>query len=665
MSDPTAPRADASGVAPIVTHRLTPPGVLPRRGQVWLMVGVAGGILAIILFTGNHDPAPPRAATAPNVASLAPNPDQLRTYQRRLEAADTRPQAPTASLQDLRPTPQAADDRAWREQGVTRPQDAIAEERRRREYESLFANNVVQSPTLSTTEPMRSASPRRSTPGLSAELGAAPPSLDDVAEAVVRASTARTSTTASPATIAPTTSASAPVRSPEFSAADGPAHRILEGTIIDTILINRLDGAAAAPVNCLVSTPIYSTDAQVLVPAGARLLGTTKPVQSFGETRLAVGFTRIVMPNGRTYTLDHFMGLNAIGDAGLRDQVNHHYASTFGVSAAVGLISGFAQYLGGGFVNRNSGPIIITGNVGDATAQAATQTMSRFLNRLPTITVREGHRVKVYLTSDLQLPVYRASPPEPRASNGGKDSAMTFSKRLVALATVAVGLMAGPAQGQLVVNDPLNTAQAIALVQRTISEYQTLVQQYQEIVRMSQGLPGMARYKTVPIAFASHDPSRFPYGAPWLAALNSGDARGDLYTQIARAVQRPNGAALARLPPNVRRAIESAYATIEITDSIAQRGAHQVALVRGYGGSLQSVVQLLETDIVSPGSCAPSTDGHPRQGGGRRAGGPAPGHRVQSIAVACVGAAASASEAPAGHGSGRDEHAVGRDATRS
>ena len=65
-----------------------------------------------------------------------------------------------------------------------------------------------------------------------------------------------------------------------------------------------------------------------------------------------------------------------------------------------------------GFVNRNSGPIIITGNVGDATAQAATQTMSRFLNRLPSITIREGHRVKVYLTSDLQLPVYQPSKPD-------------------------------------------------------------------------------------------------------------------------------------------------------------------------------------------------------------------------------------------------------------
>ena len=413
MSDPTAPLADASGVAPIITHRLTPPGVLPRRGQVWLMVGVAGGILAIILFTGNHDPAP-RTAAAPNVAALAPNPEQLRTYQRRLEAADTRRQAPPPSLQDLRPTAPGPDDRVSRDQGSSRAQDPIAEERRRREYESLFANNVVQSPTLATTEAARSTSLRRTTPGMSGDLGAAQPSLDDVAEAVVRASTARTSATPAPTRVAPTTSAALPASVPatEFTAADGPLHRIVEGTIVDTILTNRLDGAAAAPVNCLVSMPIYSIDQQVLIPAGARVLGTTKPVQSFGETRLAVGFTRIVMPNGRIYSLDHFMGLNAIGDAGLRDQVNQHYASTFGVSAAVGLISGLAQYLGGGFVNRNSGPIIITGNVGDATAQAATQTMSRFLNRLPTITVREGHRVKVYLTSDLQLPAYQASQPD-------------------------------------------------------------------------------------------------------------------------------------------------------------------------------------------------------------------------------------------------------------
>ena len=50
--------------------------------------------------------------------------------------------------------------------------------------------------------------------------------------------------------------------------------------------------------------------------------------------------------------------------------------------------------------------MIIAGGVGDATSQATLQVMNRFLNRLPTVTIREGHRVKVYLTSDLELPAY-------------------------------------------------------------------------------------------------------------------------------------------------------------------------------------------------------------------------------------------------------------------
>jgi type IV secretion system protein VirB10 len=191
--------------------------------------------------------------------------------------------------------------------------------------------------------------------------------------------------------------------------ASGPVHRVLEGMVIDTVLTNRLDGSVAAPVNCLVTNAVYSHDGQyVLIPAGSRVLGQTKPVQSYGETRLAVAFNRLVLPDGSTYRLDQFMGLNEIGDAGLRDEVNRHYTSTFGASAAVGLISGFAQFLGSAGLSRGSGDrtVIIAGGVSDATAQATTQAMSRFLNRLPSITIREGHRVKVYLTNDLALPAY-------------------------------------------------------------------------------------------------------------------------------------------------------------------------------------------------------------------------------------------------------------------
>jgi type IV secretion system protein VirB10 len=203
-----------------------------------------------------------------------------------------------------------------------------------------------------------------------------------------------------------------PARTDPISPA-GPLHRLMEGTVIDTVLANRLDGSGVAPVNCLVTNPVYSHSGQhVVIPAGARVLGQTRAVQSLGETRLAVAFHRLLMPDGRSYRLDQFLGLNQIGDAGLRDRVNHHYWSTFGAAGAVGLITGLAQWLGtagfsGGTGNRT---VIIAGGATDSTAQASLQVMNRFLNRLPTITIREGHRVKVYLTSDLELPAYEARP---------------------------------------------------------------------------------------------------------------------------------------------------------------------------------------------------------------------------------------------------------------
>jgi type IV secretory pathway VirB10-like protein len=202
-----------------------------------------------------------------------------------------------------------------------------------------------------------------------------------------------------------------PQPTPRISAV-GPLHRVLEGTVIDAVLTNRLDGASAAPVNCLVTNPVYSHSGQhVLIPAGARVLGETRPVQALGQTRLAVAFHRLLMPDGSTVPLNQFRGLNQIGDSGLRDKVNHHFLSTFGAAAAVGLVSGLSQLLGNAAFGIGDGDrtVVIAGSAADSTAQASAQVMNRFLNRMPTITIREGHRVKVYITSDLDLPEWSSS----------------------------------------------------------------------------------------------------------------------------------------------------------------------------------------------------------------------------------------------------------------
>lgn len=170
---------------------------------------------------------------------------------------------------------------------------------------------------------------------------------------------------------------------------------------------------------------------------------------------------------------------------------------------------------------------------------------------------------------------------------------------LAVIVAGAVLVAARPASAQVVVFDPENIAQAVELVAKAANEYRKLVEQYETIVRMSRALPNMDRYRTVPIAFSSHDPSRWTYGGPWLTALNLGDIAGDRFKEVARTM-RPSAAVLAALPPSARQVVENAIATVEVTDSIAQRGAHQVALIRGYGGVVQRVVQTLEDDILNP-----------------------------------------------------------------
>ncbi len=162
-------------------------------------------------------------------------------------------------------------------------------------------------------------------------------------------------------------------------------------------------------------------------------------------------------------------------------------------------------------------------------------------------------------------------------------------------------LVVAPARAQIVVTDPGNLTQAILIAERTLREYEALWAQYQTILRMAQGLGAMDRYRIRPSVITGHDPSRWQYGWPWLQGLNSGDFRGKLYRQTTRALAQP-ASLLSQLPAPARRAIENAYATIEMTDSVAQIAGHQVSAVRGYSGALQQTIQALEDDVVDPRS---------------------------------------------------------------
>lgn len=211
-----------------------------------------------------------------------------------------------------------------------------------------------------------------------------------------------------------TTGGSSPVtkRQPEVNvdSAAGQPYVIFEGTTLDTVLMNRLDGDAPGPVKVLVSNSYYSHDHQhVLIPDGTIVLGEAKKIGSAGfgqQRRMAVVFHRLIMPDGFSVDLDQFHGLDQIGEEGLKDKVNNHYLQIFGTSVALGVIAGAGEISSGGGAITTSGSQAFTNGAASGVSQSATTILDRFIQIPPTITIREGHRVKVYFTQDMLLPAY-------------------------------------------------------------------------------------------------------------------------------------------------------------------------------------------------------------------------------------------------------------------
>jgi len=190
----------------------------------------------------------------------------------------------------------------------------------------------------------------------------------------------------------------------------GQPYVIYEGLTLDTVLMNRLDGDAVGPVKVLVSNPVYSHDHQhILIPEGTIVLGEARKIGSAGfgqQRRISVAFHRLLMPDGYSVDLDQFHGLDQIGEEGLKDQVNNHYLQIFGTSIALGVISGASQISQGGSNLNSSGSQSFTNGAASSVSQSATTILDKFIQIPPTITIREGHRVKVYFTQDMLLPAY-------------------------------------------------------------------------------------------------------------------------------------------------------------------------------------------------------------------------------------------------------------------
>jgi type IV secretory pathway VirB10-like protein len=414
---------------PIQDKAPKPPGLMPKNVQAWVMLGLAVLMVAIMWLTGGKKaPSTPKsnvstfqthAPAEVNEAQVAALQSRIQELQREQQTAITQQNKFFGSLPSATKTSTLAQVSGAAPEP---PPDPVQEEKKRRAYVSLFSSNVALSYRKEFAQPERSspnAQAANEAPGLP-YLPNQQPDMNQLAQILAQVPPPPPQTefpvaVPQPGNQQPGTTtaekeekqAAKPTVNPDsLDAATGKTHVLFEGTILETMLLNRLNGDFNGPVECLVTNDIYSHDRQhLLIPSGTKVLGEAKRVDSFGQTRLAVVFHRLIMPDGYSVSLDQFKGMNQIGDTGLRDRVNNHYFKIFGASLAVGAIGGISEAGSGGLLNQ-SGTQSIEAGVGESLGQTSQRILDKFMNILPTITIREGHRVKIYLSGDLALPDY-------------------------------------------------------------------------------------------------------------------------------------------------------------------------------------------------------------------------------------------------------------------
>lgn len=416
-----------------------PAGLLPKNTQQLVILGVAVVMVLIMWLTGGTKRAstsptasPPARIQPPNSATVEDFKETIQQQQaatrqpisppnlarlRAMGLADDVPGEVVAPPEDVG-VPQPGGIIGGTTSQQAPPPDPVKEDRKKREYLSLFATNVAftyrksregEQPTAlgpTIVDPLspQSQGPRQDHADV--QLHEPEVQLPEMTQPVAGSSSA-----ASSAGLQPTKPESEPPnpdasRPGSFNSFNGNRYVLFEGTVLETLLVNRLNGTFAGPVNCLVTNDIYSHDRQrILIPAGSRVLGEAKKVEALGQQRLAISFHRLIMPDGYSVTLDQFKGLDQIGETAIRDKVNNHYLQIFGASLAIGILGGVAQ-AGTGNVFTNSALDQSRASLGASLANSSMQILDRFLNILPTVTIREGSRVKVYLSGDLLLPDY-------------------------------------------------------------------------------------------------------------------------------------------------------------------------------------------------------------------------------------------------------------------
>jgi type IV secretion system protein VirB10 len=187
-------------------------------------------------------------------------------------------------------------------------------------------------------------------------------------------------------------------------------YTVMAGTIIPAALVTGINSDLPGQVIASVTQSVYdtATGRYLLIPQGSRLIGRYDSQVTYGQRRVLLVWTRLILPDTSSIALDKLPGIDPAGYAGLEDGVDWHWGRIM-AGAALATLLGVSSELAVSNQGSTNGNVVIAlrDSAQDTTNQVGQEITRRNLSVQPTLTVRPGFLMDVMANRDLVLRPYQ------------------------------------------------------------------------------------------------------------------------------------------------------------------------------------------------------------------------------------------------------------------
>lgn len=187
-------------------------------------------------------------------------------------------------------------------------------------------------------------------------------------------------------------------------------YTVMAGTIIPAALVTGINSDLPGQVIAEVTQSVYdtATGQYLLIPQGSRLIGRYDSQVAFGQKRVLLVWTRLILPDTSSIALDKLPGLDLAGYTGLEDGVDQHWGRLLS-GAALSTLLGVSSELAASNEGNANGNVVVAlrDSTQDTTNQVGQEITRRNLSIQPTLTVRPGFPMDVMVNKDLLLRPYQ------------------------------------------------------------------------------------------------------------------------------------------------------------------------------------------------------------------------------------------------------------------